>query len=759
MSRNIIKCLGGLVCLGVCLGVAMPGFSQEEAAEEEPVVIQWPNFPLPQIILNYEAITGLNVIQDAAIQTATLSIQTTKPMIRTEAAQFIEKSLLLNGFAIVPAGSGTVKIVAVPKEQGQARSEGLEIYSDVADLPLTDQLVAFVMKFKHLGAEQAASALADIFPSHSYGSIVPFPQAGSIVITDSTSVVRRYVEMQEHLDVAPTELDISMSVFPLERADAETVAASIEELLSLESSSPANGSQSSQGRTPVPNPRLPGIQSRAQSSTGDASNFQSPDAESLEPKVRADVRTNSVIAVAEAQDLAYIETLVKFLDAPAATPKFLKRQLNFMSVSTFLPIAQNALMPGIQEQGSSGNISGGETDANASQNQSGGGNLGGGGGSSGRGLGAAQFTSDIGPESLVVGKTLLIGDNIHNTLIASGPQEHLDVISELLDEMDRRPRQIQISAVIAQLTLGNDVDFAADLFRTINTSNLGDRFAGSIRNRSQGTPELNTLDTVTNLLPAAQGLTLYGQISALNNAYLNTLQSKNEFRVLARPTIYTLNNRWGAISTGQRIAVPSSTLSTVDPGNLNQAINSSISFEEVLLQVRVLPLINSKDEVTLLIDQVNDDIVGSQNISGNDIPTIGTQQLFTTVIVPNGGTVLLGGLISEDNRKTDTGLPVFVTLPLVGPLFGSASHEKNRQELLIFIQPRIIEEDAHTINAQADFKARSQFYQDVEQFSAPKVTSQAKSKNIVKRLFQWRLPRKKTEVGTHDLKLEPEVKD
>ncbi len=81
--------------------------------EDELVGIQWPNFPLSRILVYYETMTGTNVIQDAAIQTATLTIQTTKKMPKDEAARFIEKSLLLNGFALIPAGEDTLKISKV----------------------------------------------------------------------------------------------------------------------------------------------------------------------------------------------------------------------------------------------------------------------------------------------------------------------------------------------------------------------------------------------------------------------------------------------------------------------------------------------------------------------------------------------------------------------------------------------------------------------------------------------------------------------
>ncbi len=715
--------------------------------EDELVGIQWPNFPLSRILVYYETMTGTNVIQDAAIQTATLTIQTTKKMPKDEAARFIEKSLLLNGFALIPAGEDTLKIVAVPKEQGQARSEGLPIYHEVGALPQSDQLVAYVMTFDHLGSERAAETLNAVFPSHGYGTIVPFPRTSSVLITDNTSVIRRYAELQPYIDQPAKDLDIGMRVFALERADATEVAEAIVELLDLGEAPGSRGSAQTGGQAPwraVPanaGAVSPGVITAQLQG-------QSPDEEQVEPKVRPDVRTNSVLAVASPQDLEYIGTLVEFLDAPAAPRRFLKRDLHYLPVSTFLPIVRDALMPGIPAEGSGGSISGGEASANANQNQggtgslgrSGGGGLGSGLGSGssgiGGGLGGAQFSTDVGPQSLVVGKTLLIGDNVHNRLIASGPQEHMDIIDELLDDMDRKPRQIQISAVIAQLTLGDDLEFGADVFRAIERNDPNNQFAGVVRNRDGSVLDIDTLSAIDAFLPAAQGLTLYGQIDGLLNTYVSALQSTNRFKVLARPTVYTLNNRWAAISTGQRIAVPSSTLSTVDPDNFNQAVRSSISFEEVLLQVRVLPLINSDDQVTLQIEQNNDDIVGSQNISGNDIPTIGTQQLYTTVIVPDGGTVLLGGLISEDDRKTDTGLPVFVGLPLVGPLFGNADHEKSRQELLIFIQPKIVETEVDLANAQADVAARSELADEALGFAAPKVTAEVKPRGgLLRRLL------------------------
>jgi type II secretory pathway component HofQ len=85
----------------------------------------------------------------------------------------------------------------------------------------------------------------------------------------------------------------------------------------------------------------------------------------------------------------------------------------------------------------------------------------------------------------------------------------------------------------------------------------------------------------------------------------------------------------------------------------------SVEYRDVLLKLEVVPLINSDDEVTLKIAQINDNIVGTQTISGNTVPTIGTQELVTEVAMKNGATVVLGGLITErvSEHRTRSHLP------------------------------------------------------------------------------------------------------
>ena len=187
----------------------------------------------------------------------------------------------------------------------------------------------------------------------------------------------------------------------------------------------------------------------------------------------------------------------------------------------------------------------------------------------------------------------------------------------------------------------------------------------------------STIDSTTNLPTIAAGLSIYGKIGSSFFPTLRALESTGKFKLLARPTIFTTNNKKAMISSGQSIAVPTNTLSqnTGTAGNVSQSTN--IEFKNVLLKLEVIPLVNSKDEVTLQISFTNDNIIGSQIIDGNSVPTIGKEELLTTVTIPNGGTIALGGLITERSVNNKSGVPILSKIPGLRKLFSSTSKKNS----------------------------------------------------------------------------------
>lgn len=712
-------------------------------ASGEPMTdVQFPNTPIPVILLEYERLTQTRVIRDTTVQDKNLIIQTSGKMTYAEAAEFIEKSFLLNGYAILPTDKPDQRKIIAYNTEKKPSSEGLPIYTTPFQLPDSEQVVTYIMPLSYLAPEEAAELFANSVVLHPYGKITPLTSASAIVITESSPVVRSLIELRDHVDVSPVKtVDRS---FLLERADAEDVVEALIEVLDLDQESPSSSSGPGGAGRPgaerkVPSPDAPNAREASlPSQQRGASPFARPNAP--QPRVLAIPRANKVLVVATPQDMTYIESIIEHLDAPVETSTFLRRQLRYISVADFLKIASHVILRG-REAENQGEISGGEQQQqqnnglNGMNNGDGFGQDPSGMNSSGssRGttgdLGNAGSDQAAAPQSLVVGKTLLVADNVQNMLIASGPPEDLRQIGELLDSMDVRPVQIQISAIIAQLTLGDDYELALNLLRTLEQPSDGSRHVNGSRFNGGGTMtsipgaklfDIRSLTNPAQLATATHGLSFYGQINRYLDAHVSALESTNRFKVLQRPTIYTVNNRQAVIETGQRVAVPRSTLSSLDTGginNNNQVVTANIDYENVVLRVAVLPLINADGQITLQIQQTNDDIVGSTVIGGDAIPTIGTQTLGTTVMVPDGGTVLLGGLISEDDSKAEAGLPLFANIPMLGRVFGSTKDRISREELLIFIQPKVIRNENDQFFVDSDMKERTSLALPASEFA------------------------------------------
>jgi general secretion pathway protein D len=341
----------------------------------------------------------------------------------------------------------------------------------------------------------------------------------------------------------------------------------------------------------------------------------------------------------------------------------------------------------------------------------GGGAGGGGGGGGGSSLGEPNVSSA--PESLLVGRTLLVADNITNSIVIQGPPAGLEIITRLLDEIDVKAEQVMISCVFGQLALGDDLSYGIDYLR--NVENRGDNAVGG-RGGSGGSGVNLPLDGAAfdpGDFAASAGLGIYGKIGPYLNVYLRALQSSDRFNVISRPTVFMANNQKGTISSGQRIAVPTNSFQ----GGTASGQSTNIEYRDVVLTLEVIPLVNSEDEVTLQIYLLNDEVIGTQVIEGvGEVPTIATRELVTTVTVPNNETIVLGGLITSRDRKVRSGIPILSAIPYIGGLFGQTTDGKEREELLIFIQPRIINDSKALYEGQADIENRYKLEDENREF-------------------------------------------
>ncbi len=464
-------------------------------------------------------------------------------------------------------------------------------------------------------------------------------------------------------------------------------------------------------------------------------------------KLTADVRSNRIHVVTRPTNMTFVRKLIAEFDASVKFGEPVTRPLKFVRVEEVLDVVVKSITdPGAKED--TGTTAGGTarpgTPGRATNNNNrglggggsafgntGGNNGGGGGGGNVGGEELATTTVDTTPIARIVGTTKIIADVNANAVIVIGNADARAKVFKLLDQLDKRIPQVMLHAVIGELNIGGKVQFGVDYI--LRNAGLGltpivvnpgtvTTTPGTTTGTTTGTTvtgtgttpgqtatnlvgfngtnkpvlDLNNLlkqDTVRQIAAAgASGLTGYFTAGNSLTAVVTALENTNRFTVVNRPSVFTKNNKKAIIASGQEIAVPQniqSSINSTNVGNAGVVTNSSVQYKNVTLQLEVVPLINSDKEVSLDILQRNNEVSGSTRIDNNDIPTIATRYVRTSVTVPNNATLVLGGLIKSSVNNAKTGIPILSNIPLLGALFSTTTKEKVRTELVILIRPEV----------------------------------------------------------------------
>ncbi|MDR1145973.1 MAG: hypothetical protein LBK71_07560, partial [Verrucomicrobiales bacterium] len=669
--------------------------------DDPPVdALQLMDGDINQLLAYYEKLSGKILIRDANLQNIpNLRIIVPSGLPRSQTLRLIESTMVLNGYAVVPAEDHTVKIIVTASKN--PRSEGIAIYANLADLPRGDQIISYYMPLRYISPDEAQPVLlASIVPHQIYGSIVSVPHAQAIVITDNASTVRQLAKLKDLIDVPPAKL--TSQFVALQRADAERVAEAISKLL--------YSRKKVQPTTPGAAVRQTNAAPQSADTTLNERNLVVGDVELL-----PDARTNRILVITRPVNFDYIKDLIEEFDRAVTLTSPYERPLKYVMAGEALPVLETLLMDSGTQQpqnalqnvqpnrrnNASSTRNQNDSDTDTRDNRT---NV----------ERTLQENQDTAPEAVMVGKTHLIADKQANSIIVIGPPESVDKARAILDKLDKKPLQVYLSAVIGQLTVGDDTELAVDLLQKF--SHAGDFGVASSSKTSRDGFLSNPTDLITPdaFIKAAQGLSIYGTIGSALDYYIKALETTSRFKVVSRPGVFTSNNKVAIIATGQRIAVPSSTLSSL---NYTDNVISNIEYTDVLLKLEVVPLINSEREVTLQIRQTNDSVVGSQLVSGNSIPTIGTQAVDTTITVPNKATVVLGGMISEEHRTEENGVPILKDIPLLGYLFKGTNKENRRVELIIMIQPIVVGDNDELRATSQTEQNFNQVGTDAEHFS------------------------------------------
>ena len=298
----------------------------------------------------------------------------------------------------------------------------------------------------------------------------------------------------------------------------------------------------------------------------------------------------------------------------------------------------------------------------------------------------------------------VIADEPNNALVIVAQPQQYRMLKKVIKQLDVMPLQVLLEAKIISVDLTDKLEFGVgwefqeEKFNGPGTGTVG---AGIIKGA----------------IDAAGAAFTYGIVSdGLNiRANLNLLAKDQKLDVISSPSLMVLNNQEGSIMVGNSIPTRTSeSTNTSGGGNLNNLIQTSpIENVDTGVSLVITPRVNANGIVIMDIKQSVNNVADSGTSGSNiDSPTILKREIESSVAIVDGESVVLGGLMTETHTDNNNGIPVLKDIPLLGWLFGTQTKSIRKNELIVIITPRVIEDkyDARKITDEYKRKLSSIFY-------------------------------------------------
>lgn len=288
----------------------------------------------------------------------------------------------------------------------------------------------------------------------------------------------------------------------------------------------------------------------------------------------------------------------------------------------------------------------------------------------------AKTTNIAGSEQASV-----VVDERSNSLIVNAAGRDYKRLLPIIKRLDVLPKQVMLEVLIAEVTLRDEFKYGVEFFLKENNFDLGNKGAFGV-------------EEIGGLSYLLTGSAKWDVKASLNKG--NTL-----INVVSRPSIVVRDGVTANMEVGTDIPIVSST-SAPDIGT-----TTSVQYRKTGLTLEVTPTVNSQGVVSMAINQQISNVLEG-GVTAGDAPSIFDRSMSTEVVAASGQTVILGGLISENINKSNTKVPGFGDIPIIGKLFSSESDVKDKTELVILVTPKIIESQQQWLDIKASFSQELQ---------------------------------------------------
>lgn len=588
----------------------------------------YPNVDIMVLAKTMGKLTGKNFIFDKDVK-GDISIISNSPITVGDAWRAFLTALDAKGFTLIPSG----KYIRIARHR-DARDKQIKTYTGDFT-PNTDAMITKIFTLKHISAEDVARNFRSFLSANS--RLMPYEQTNSVIVTDTGANIAKMAQMLEFLDVAG--FDASIEVIPVVHASAVELAKLIDTLL------PGTASQKSTTGRRTFGGGTGNFTARRTNEGGVINN------------IIADERTNNLIIHANAKGAEQVKELVKKLDKllPPTAMSGGKLHVIYLQFADAEEVAKilNNLYTQSSQKGAKPTTAGG-IGTNPTQ------------------------------ENIFEGSLKFSADKATNSIVITASAGDFDTVKRVIEKLDIARDEVYVEAVIMEMSIGNNFNWS---------SNFAAPAVGLAT-----TPNEDLINFITSPM-ASQGAVLgfsagkgveigQGDKKTTVSSYLGlikALQGDSNISILATPQLMTLDNIEATFESNENIPTPTQTTA-------NNTTTNSYTKEKVGLSLTIKPQINKisnfvKMDIKAKIEELSDNIPAE--LKGKTFAST-ERRAQTTLVVADGDTVVLGGLVRDTQNESNAKIPILGDIPVLGWLFKAHNTKVAKTNLFMFITPKII---------------------------------------------------------------------
>jgi general secretion pathway protein D len=642
--------------------VPTPTPAPAPVVRSSPITLNFSNADIEAVARTMAVVTGRNVVVDPRVK-GTMDLVTNRAVQPAAAFDQFAAALRLQGFAVVEA-DGLYKVVL----EANAKLQSVTVNTSIGAVPssASNQVVTQIFRLNHGSPNALLSVLRPLVPPNN--PINVNPGNNSLVITDYADNMRRLARIIAALDV-PNASDVE--VIQLKHSIATDLIPLVQRLI--------DGSAS-------------GAPSVSEAPGGADASFRTT--------LMADPRSNSVLMrAANPARAQLVRTLIEKLDRPPAESSngaagniyvvYLKN-----ADAVRLAATLRAAMAANQLPGAPGATGGGQAQPQqasapqAMQQMS----LGGQSGSA-----AANAPLNNANQPSTGGQVQ--ADPSTNSLIITAPEPQYRQMRAVIDKLDGRRAQVMIEALIVEVSANRAANFGVQWQSALGNNAVVGTNSSLNRNNilalTQALATRNAAGLASSIQPGLN-LGIAGRIGGqyILGAIANFFNSDGDANVLSTPNLLTLDNEEAKIIIGQNVPFPTGSYASTS-GSVGVNPFTTVERKDVGLTLRVRPTINENGTVRMTIFQETS-TVDQNSLANPNGPTTNKRSIESSLLVEDGGLVMLGGLLSDTYNNNIEKIPLAGDIPVLGNLFKNENRTRNKSNLMMFLRPAVMRDGAST---------------------------------------------------------------